>query len=317
MAAAANGLLSPVASLGVQDVSAKEPDNPISGMRDVPLLSCEEALRHAIVGDPDLSALADELAWNLQAAQDFADNFLINPPSNPPPVGGPLRDREEIAALNLFTQDSPLCTILNARLCTEKREVLVPFRPLLKLLLMALYKLPRVGGLAYRGVRENMHDSFVENTIATWWAFSSTARSISVMENSVFAGYKGQRTIFTIEVCAAFDVSRYSALANESKLLLAPGTRLKVVGRFSPEPNVHMISLVQQPFVPLPDLIDQVDRPVTVTATRADPSREVCLASFHPAFIVREFALCADHGAEAPPTHRDDWTQSRRQDGVL
>ncbi len=108
------------------------------------------------------------------------------------------RARDEIAALHLYTQESPLYPILNARLRDRNRERIRPLIPLVKLLLTALYKLPAISGTTvYRGVKRTLKALFLPTEQTKfWWAFSSTTTSLAVLQSEQFLGKTGERTMF-------------------------------------------------------------------------------------------------------------------------
>jgi hypothetical protein len=202
--------------------------------------------------DQEWARAMPELRVAFEHASIFATNFLTRPPPGAPPGGEPL-NREEIIGLHMYTMDSPFSRILNARLRSENQDLLKPYLRLLKILIGALYKLPRHRGLLYRGVKEDLREDYARvGQLTPWWAFSSTTRDQAVLANETFAGYTGERTCFHIKACAAFDISRYSAYRGEGELLLAPGTVLEVRGTFSSGPGIYTITLVQQPFHKLP-----------------------------------------------------------------
>ena len=88
--------------------------------------------------------------------------------------------QDEIAAIHLYTQETPLYRVLNDRLRSEKRELLVPFFPYLKLLLRAMYKLPVIKCSVYRGVTKDLSKSFVSGESYIWWGLTSTATDLAV-----------------------------------------------------------------------------------------------------------------------------------------
>jgi len=88
--------------------------------------------------------------------------------------------QDEIAAIHLYTQETPLYRVLNGCLRNEVRKVLKPFFPYLKLLLRAMYKLPAVKSHVYRGVKMDFSKKFVSGEEYVWWGFSSTTENIEV-----------------------------------------------------------------------------------------------------------------------------------------
>jgi hypothetical protein len=239
---------SPFASVRLADVpTGPITRNPIPGLRAIPRVSVEAAMEFAVSEDREWADAMPDLRENLRHAQAFATNFL-----NRAPPGEPL-NREEIIGLRMYTMDSPFFRILNTRLRSENRDLLRPYLRLLKILIGALYRLPQQRGLYYRGVQGDLRDNLRNGHLITWWSFSSTTYDQNVVLQETFAGVTGPRTIFNINACAVFDVSRYSALP-ESERLLAPGAILKVRGVAEPVPGsgLYQITLDQEPFQTLP-----------------------------------------------------------------
>jgi len=79
-----------------------------------------------------------------------------------------------------LTQETPLYRVLNDRLRSEKRELLVPFFPYLKLLLGAIYKLPVIKCPVYRGIPKDLSKNFASGETYIWWGLTSTAAKIEV-----------------------------------------------------------------------------------------------------------------------------------------
>ena len=234
----------------IQDVDSGNNFNPIPGLYLIPLLELEATLRMAAVGDRELAPRLPQLFQDMRLCNIFATSLLARPPSLPPGVHTEPLTHKEIVVIRLYTCPA-LYSILNARLRTVERSVLQPYLPLLKLLLTALYKLPRVNGPIYRAVPTDLRADFTTDETKVWWAFSSCTKELAVLDDPGFGGSTGQRTFFWIQASAAFDVSRYSAYAHEKEVILAPGATLKVTGGHSPAPNIHNITMVQEPFVEL------------------------------------------------------------------
>jgi len=133
---------------------------------------------------------------------------------------------DEVCALHLYTQESPFYKLLNARLRDRNRQLLKPFFPLLKIMINALQKLPPIDKTVYRGVKKNLLSKYKEKIgkKEIWWSFSSTTVSISVLQNELFLGKEGDRSMFIISGVSLRDISRYSAIPGEQELLLLPGT---------------------------------------------------------------------------------------------
>ncbi len=93
--------------------------------------------------------------------------------------------------------------------------------------------------LIWRGIRGNLSDQYEEDQI--WWGFSPCTENIKVMEKII--GLDGVRTLFSIECIKGKAIRAHSQYQLENEILLMPGTYLRVVGKFSPSTDVHIIHL--------------------------------------------------------------------------
>jgi tetratricopeptide (TPR) repeat protein len=229
-------------------------------LQEVPLLSCEEALRWAISGDTDFARLAPELARHLKDAQEFAQELFSHSPALAPAEEALLHQHDEVVAVRLLSVCLPLRAPLSKRLRTRDAEVLSPLRLLLKLLLTAVAKCPRMKeGIVYTDASRcdlPFHlgeRSLSEGAIQTCWAFHEVTcdRRMLDVEKPLSAS---PITLLAIDACAVFDLSRFAGPKRGPPpsppllLLLAPGTRLKVKHDLELEPGVRNVALVQQPF---------------------------------------------------------------------
>ena len=71
---------------------------------------------------------------------------------------------------------------------------------------------------------------YTEGRLVTWWPISSATSQVGVLKNKLFLGDSGIRTMFTITVCNARDVERYSAIGCEKERILLPGSEFEVTG---------------------------------------------------------------------------------------
>jgi hypothetical protein len=158
-------------------------------------------------------------------------------------------DADEAGALMLYTMESELYPTLNRLLRQRDRQLLKPFFPYLLLLLTAQRKLPKYVGTVWRGVKGiDLRAFYPKGKEFYWWAFSSTTKELSVLQNPMFLGTSGVRTVFNIQVSAGVDLVRYSMFqggASEAEVLLYPGTKLKVVDAMDMGSGLHMIHLEQ------------------------------------------------------------------------
>ena len=169
---------------------------------------------------------------------------------------------DESASICLYTMESDtehvsLYRALNRTLKAPNRENLRPWFKYLKLLLTALAKLPCMPPQAvWRGVRRDVSAEFTKGAHITWWTFSSTTKSLSVLESDLYLGTVGDRTLFSIEILNGRDICNYSYYNTEEEILLLPGTYMEVQSKFNPAPGLHIVHLKQkvpeQPLIALP-----------------------------------------------------------------
>ena len=198
---------------------------PIRGYEKQPLLSLEDAVQPLNEELDDLDTMVDTALDN---SKKPADGLSVN----------------ESAAIHLYTMqwEEPnvsLYTKLNSILRSERREPLKIWFCYLKLVLTALFKLPSVRSVVWRGVRGNVSDQYAEDHV--WWGFSSCTETVEIMEQ--FVGKSGVRTLFNIECLNGKAIRKHSFYKKESEILLVPGTYLRVVGKWSPSKDLYIIHL--------------------------------------------------------------------------
>ena len=232
-------------SARVQDIEIEDNFNPITGLEKVPIVSLEEAI-NAATADREFSE--HDFSNNVHHALRFARQLKRKAGD------AELLNVEEIAAVQLYTQQTDLFKIINTRLRTRDRELLKPFFKYFKLFLSAIYKLPPIAQAVFRGVNKDLSAFFEESDEKIWWGFSSTTRSAKVLSNEDFLGLVGQRTLFHIDALNAYDISKYSAFPNEQELLLPAGSEF-IVGSILPlaldkdgNAESRMIQLRQIPY---------------------------------------------------------------------
>ncbi|CAF0955002.1 unnamed protein product [Rotaria sordida] len=158
---------------------------------------------------------------------------------------------DESAAIRLYTMEweSPhrsLYSMLNYTLKMANREDLQPYFKYLKLFLTALAKLPCVPSLTvWRGVTKNLSAEFPPGTIVTWWTFSSTTTSLTVLENSTYLGTSGGRTLFSVEAINGRTIRAHSHFVTEDEILLLPGTQMIVQSQLNPATDLYIVHLKQ------------------------------------------------------------------------
>jgi hypothetical protein len=206
---------------------------PIVGYAAEPLLPLAEAC-----------APLTDILHNLSFYVELA---LTETPQEPP--DGLTVD--ESAAVRLYTIEwaaphRSLYSMLNRTLKKDDRENLRPYYKYMKLFLTALVKMPCVpSSTVWRGVTKNMSEAFPPGTPVTWWAFSSCTTELTVLENNMYLGNSGSRTLFSVEAINGRTVRAHSHFVTEDEILLLPGTHMVVKSLFSPAPDLHIIHLKQ------------------------------------------------------------------------
>jgi hypothetical protein len=158
---------------------------------------------------------------------------------------------DESAAIRLYTIEwerphRSLYSMLNHTLKKDTRENLRPYFKYLKLFVTALAKLPCVPQLTvWRGVAKDSSAEFPPGTPVTWWAFSSCTTQLTVLENNMYLGNTGNRTLFSVEAINGRIIRAHSHFVTEDEILLLPGTHMIVQSQFSPAPDLHIIHLKQ------------------------------------------------------------------------
>ena len=90
---------------------------------------------------------------------------------------------DESAAIYLYTMES-IYSLLNQALRDKRRERLVPWFTYLKLFLTALWKLPSVKCVVWRGVKKNINQQFNEGENFFWWGLGKTRNITSVYSSA-------------------------------------------------------------------------------------------------------------------------------------
>jgi hypothetical protein len=207
--------------------------SPVMGYTAVPLLPLSKACA-------PLSEILHNLSFYVQLAMDETPEE--------PPDGLTI---DESAAIRLYTieWDRPhrsLYSMLNFNLKKANRGDLLPYFKYLKLFVTALVKLPCVPQLTvWRGVTQNLSADFPPGTRVTWWAFSSCTTEMTVLENNMYLGNQGSRTLFSVEAINGRTIKAHSHFVTEDELLLLPGTQMIVQSQLSPATDLHIIHLKQ------------------------------------------------------------------------
>ena len=187
--------------------------NPIHGLKDCPDLSFLDCFTHASGLDssiPDFSQFT-ALANYFASTPGFCEN-----PHN--------LSESQVASLHLYTQESPFYSFINNLLRDRNRTRLKPLFPLLKIILTALRSIPTQPKTVYRGVKMNLASKFPKGKKFVWWSITSTTSSMETLNNDLFLGSTGERTLFAIETMSAVPIMDYAALGDEeAEWLIPPG----------------------------------------------------------------------------------------------
>ncbi|CAF2383766.1 unnamed protein product [Rotaria sp. Silwood2] len=158
---------------------------------------------------------------------------------------------DESAAIRLYTIEwegphQSLYFMLNHTLKNSDREHLRPYFKYMKLFLTGLVKLPCSPPLiVWRGVTKNLSAEFPPGTPVIWWAFSSCTTQLTVLENNMYLGNSGDRTLFSVEAINGRTIRNHSHFVTEDEILLLPGTYMIVQSQLNPAPDLHIIHLKQ------------------------------------------------------------------------
>ncbi len=117
----------------------------------------------------------------------------------------------------------------------------------LKLLLTALVKIPFAPPkTVWRGVRKNDNDEFPRGKQVIWWSFSSCTETLTVLENAMYLGNVGERTLFSIEIFNGKDIRAHSHFDIEDEILLLPGTCMEVLSQLDQSSGLRIVHLKQK-----------------------------------------------------------------------
>jgi hypothetical protein len=206
---------------------------PIVGYAQEPLLPLSKACAPLI-------DIVKNISFYVQIALDNTPEL--------PPDGLTI---DESAAIRLYTMEweesrQSLYSMLNRTLKYSDRKQLKPYFKYMKLFITALVKLPCVPPLTiWRGVTKDISTEFPPGTSVTWWSFISCTTELTVLENNLYLGKSGNRTLFSIEAINCRTIRAHSKFTTEDEVLLLPGTQMIVQSQFMPASDLHIIHLKQ------------------------------------------------------------------------
>lgn len=188
--------------------------SPIQGYEEAPLVSLEKAIEPLIPIVPRVKDMVHMVQTNYkQSPNDLS--------------------MDEAWAIMLYTQgwsteEKSFYFIMNSILRAEDPKQMFPWFLYLKLCIHALSKLPSEHQFLYRGVKKDLAQDFSKGETFFWWQFNSCTTSIDVLQEELFLGKTGKRTIFTIESFTGKSIQSHSAMAKEKEVLLLPGCRFQI-----------------------------------------------------------------------------------------
>jgi hypothetical protein len=153
--------------------------------------------------------------------------------------GTPLSE-DQLAAIHLYSQETDaernvdsVYSLLNAALRSEDRSKVKSIKNIIWLFITALRLCPKPDcKVLHRGVRADLSAQYENNRIITWHQISSCTSLVEVLENPLFLGKSGERTIISVELNSdtmSRDISTYSSMHDEKEVILPPSTRLQVL----------------------------------------------------------------------------------------
>lgn len=221
-----------------------EPDMlPIHGYAKMPLVTLEEAVVPLVSVVPQV----EHMIWTVKSN-------CKNPPDN--------LSSDESASIMLYSMawpppGKPFYIILNETLRHGNRSLLKPWFLYLKLVITALSKLPSEQHHLHRGIKKDLSAHYPQGKIFVWWGFSSCTKSIHVLQNELFLGKTGIRTLFHVHCKSGKDIRQHSMLKKEDEVLLLPARQFKVVSCLNVGNDLNIIDIeeIDPPYLllePLP-----------------------------------------------------------------
>ena len=211
---------------------------------------------------------------------------------------------DESAAIYLYTMECLYCQ-LNEALRNKNRQYLLPFFPYLKLFLTALWRLPDVKGVVWRGIRADIADQFEKGQTVVWWGLSSCTTALSVLQSEQFLGKTGKRTLFMIECINGKVIQNHSHYESENEVLLLPCSYFEIVDKISQGNELHTIHLRQKeppfPLIQPPFAAAAVcSQPVEAVTSSLDGVKVFATATKKKSAIQEEETLNFDQLTQKP-----------------
>lgn len=205
--------------------------SPISGYAKMPLVPLEVAVEPLV---PILPEVQSHAYVAKQRCKTPADGLT----------------QDESASIMLYTMgwepiDECLYVVLNNTLrLSDRQQKLRPWYLFLRLFLSALFRLPLIETMAYRGVQLDLSKRYIQGETIVWWGFSSCTKTIGVLQSEMFLGKKRTRTMFHIQCKSARDIRKHSYYPSEDEVLLLAASQFQVVSCLD-QGNLHLIQLLE------------------------------------------------------------------------
>jgi len=198
-----------------------------------------EAVRHGRIPLSDASGpkRLDDVIKQIEMGRDLAveaarDMKMFTHKDTP-------LSQSQLAALHLYSQETDLdmgkdsvYALLNSVLRSSNRALARCIRQFIWLLLTALRLCPKCDRkVLYRGVKGNIAANYSKDRKITWYQVSSCTGTIEALENPMFLGTSGDRTLFGMELMdqtRARYTAPFSAVANEEEAVFPPNTCFEV-----------------------------------------------------------------------------------------
>ena len=155
---------------------------------------------------------------------------------------------DQVAAIYLYTMESPIYMIVNEAMRARDVSSITPFLPYLRLILSGLYTLPLLSKTVYRGVRKDLSGMYSKGMEIMWWQITSTTGNIENLSNKMFLGTTSDRTKFTISALSVIDISVFSSMDEDEHLIL-PCTIFQVDGIIDLGNGLHEVQLTELPIL--------------------------------------------------------------------
>ena len=117
--------------------------------------------------------------------------------------------RERGCGINFYTQMPPSTPLLTD--CSERKTDACSCRISPQELFECLLLLPLQPKTVRRGVKLNLKAEFVKGKEVTWWSITSTTDNVGVLQNDMFLGSSGNRTMFDIAARSLVPIKKFTA----------------------------------------------------------------------------------------------------------